>query len=70
MVCGHRRTEHEFRMPLHADHVARAAPAYGFDDFVGNCERFDVKPAAGRILLQSEGFEIYFRKVELKPLKK
>ena len=31
---------------MHADHVARAAPAYGFDDFVGNCERFDVKPAA------------------------
>jgi hypothetical protein len=29
---------------------------------------FDVFPAAGRILLQSEGFEIDFRKFELKPL--
>jgi Domain of Unknown Function (DUF1080) len=29
---------------------------------------FDVFPAAGKILLQSEGFEIYFRNVELKPL--
>ena len=33
-------------------------------------ELFDVNPAGGKILLQSEGFEIYFRNVELKPLKK
>lgn len=33
-------------------------------------EAFDVSPAAGKILLQSEGFEIYFRKVELHPLGK
>jgi len=31
---------------------------------------FDVKPAAGKILLQSEGYEIYFRNVELRPLKR
>lgn len=29
---------------------------------------FDVTPAVGKILLQTEGFEIYFRNVELKPL--
>jgi 3-keto-disaccharide hydrolase len=29
---------------------------------------YDVFPAAGKILLQSEGFEIYFRTCELKPL--
>jgi hypothetical protein len=29
----------------------------------------DVFPAAGRILLQTEGFEIFFRKFELHPLK-
>jgi uncharacterized protein YndB with AHSA1/START domain len=29
---------------------------------------FDVYPAAGKILLQSEGFEIYFRNVELRPI--
>ena len=33
-------------MPLHAEHVARTAPADGFDDVVGNRERFDVEPAA------------------------
>jgi hypothetical protein len=33
-------------------------------------ECFDVFPAAGKILLQSEGFEIFFRKFELHPLKK
>jgi hypothetical protein len=33
-------------------------------------ECYDVSPAAGKILLQSEGFEIYFRKFELHPLKK
>jgi hypothetical protein len=33
-------------------------------------ECYDANPAAGKILLQSEGFEIYFRKWELHPLKK
>ncbi len=33
-------------------------------------EFFDVAPAAGKILLQNEGSEIYFRNVELFPLKK
>jgi hypothetical protein len=33
-------------------------------------EAFDVFPASGRILLQCEGFEIYFRKFELHPLRK
>jgi hypothetical protein len=33
-------------------------------------ECYDVFPAAGKILLQSEGFEVYFRKFELRPLKK
>jgi hypothetical protein len=33
-------------------------------------ECFDAYPAAGRILLQNEGNEIYFRNVELRPLKK
>ena len=32
-------------------------------------EAFDVFPAAGKILLELEGFEIYFRKVELRPLR-
>jgi hypothetical protein len=32
-------------------------------------ECYNVRPAAGKILLQSEGFEIYFRKCELRPLK-
>lgn len=32
-------------------------------------ECYDVFPAAGRILLQTEGFEILFRKFELHPLK-
>jgi len=32
-------------------------------------ECHDVFPAAGRILLQTEGFEIFFRKFELHPLK-
>lgn len=31
-------------------------------------ECYDVFPAAGRILLQIEGFEIFFRKFELQPL--
>jgi hypothetical protein len=33
-------------------------------------ECYDAFPAAGKILLQSEGFEIFFRKFELRPLKK
>lgn len=33
-------------------------------------ECFDVWPTAGRILLQNEGNEIYYRKFELHPLKK
>ncbi len=33
-------------------------------------ECFDAYPSAGKILLQSEGFEIYFRKFELHPLAK
>jgi len=32
-------------------------------------ECFDVYPSAGKILLESEGFEILFRKFELRPLK-
>lgn len=32
-------------------------------------EAYDVSPAAGKILLQCEGFEIFFRKFELRPLK-
>ena len=31
---------------------------------------YDVFPAAGKILLQSEGFELFVRKFELHPLKK
>lgn len=31
---------------------------------------YDVTPAAGKILLEVEGFEIFFRKFELHPLKK
>jgi hypothetical protein len=31
---------------------------------------YDVHPAAGKILLQSEGFELFVRKFELHPLKK
>jgi hypothetical protein len=31
---------------------------------------YDVFPSAGKILLQSEGFEIFFRTFELQPLKK
>jgi hypothetical protein len=30
-------------------------------------EAFDVFPAAGKILVELEGFEIYFRKVEIRP---
>jgi hypothetical protein len=33
-------------------------------------ECYDVFPSAGKILLQSEGFEILFRRFELRPLKK
>jgi 3-keto-disaccharide hydrolase len=33
-------------------------------------ECFDVFPSTGKILLESEGFEILFRKIELHPLKK
>jgi hypothetical protein len=33
-------------------------------------ECFDVTPSAGKILLQSEGFELYVRTFELHPLKK
>jgi hypothetical protein len=33
-------------------------------------EAIDSSPSAGKILLQSEGYEIYFRKFELHPLKK
>lgn len=33
-------------------------------------ECYDVFPSAGKILLQSEGFEVLFRKFELHPLKK
>jgi Domain of Unknown Function (DUF1080) len=33
-------------------------------------ECYDVFPSAGKILLQSEGFELFFRNVELHPLKK
>jgi len=31
-------------------------------------EAFDVKPAAGKILLQTEGHEVFFRNFELRPL--
>jgi hypothetical protein len=31
-------------------------------------ECYDVFPSAGKVLLQSEGFEIFFRKFELRPL--
>lgn len=33
-------------------------------------ECFDTRPSAGKILLQNEGNEIYYRKLELQPLKK
>jgi hypothetical protein len=33
-------------------------------------ECYDVFPSAGKVLLQSEGFEVLFRKFELHPLKK
>ena len=33
-------------------------------------ECYDVSPAAGKILLQTEGFELFVRKFELHPLKK
>jgi hypothetical protein len=33
-------------------------------------EAYDVTPSAGKILLQCEGFELYIRKFELKPLTK
>jgi hypothetical protein len=33
-------------------------------------EATEVSPASGRILLQCEGFEIFFRKFELHPLRK
>ncbi len=33
-------------------------------------ECYDVFPAAGKILLQSEGFELYVRTMELHPLVK
>jgi hypothetical protein len=33
-------------------------------------ECYDVYPAAGKVLLQSEGFELFVRKFELRPLKK
>jgi hypothetical protein len=33
-------------------------------------ESYDTFPSAGKILLQSEGFEIFFRRFELHPLKK
>jgi hypothetical protein len=33
-------------------------------------ESFDVRPGSGRILLQCEGSEIFYRKLELHPLKK
>jgi hypothetical protein len=33
-------------------------------------EAFDVFPAAGKVLLQSEGFELFVRTFELRPLKK
>ena len=32
-------------------------------------EAYDLTPAKGKILLQTEGFEIFFRKFELKPLR-
>lgn len=32
-------------------------------------ECFDVRPAAGKILLQTEGHEVYFRNLEIRPLK-
>lgn len=31
-------------------------------------ECFDVRPAAGKILLQTEGHEVYFRNIEIRPL--
>lgn len=33
-------------------------------------ECYDVKPAAGKVLLQTEGHEVFFRNLELKPLSK
>ena len=33
-------------------------------------EAFDVYPSAGKILLEVEGFEVFFRKVEIQPLQK
>jgi hypothetical protein len=33
-------------------------------------EAYDVYPPAGKILLQSEGFEVMFRNFEVRPVKK
>jgi hypothetical protein len=33
-------------------------------------ECYDAFPAAGKIMLQSEGFELFVRKFEIQPLKK
>jgi hypothetical protein len=33
-------------------------------------EAFDVNPSAGKILLQCEGHEVYFRNVEIRPIEK
>lgn len=33
-------------------------------------QAFDVKPSSGKILFQTEGAELYFRKIELHPLEK
>src|SRR5206468_11681367 len=46
MIGAHRRTEHEFGMPLDAEDVARTAPADRLDDVVGNRVRLDLESAA------------------------
>ena len=44
----------------------RAADVIVNGQKVNECQR--VFPSAGKILLQTEGFEIFFRKFELHPL--
>ena len=73
-VAGYRDPANEFEKPhgqwnvleLYADgtHIK-----YLVNGKVAN-EASDVTPARGRILFQSEGAEVYFRKLELRPLKR
>ncbi|MFM2094900.1 MAG: hypothetical protein RIS70_2024 [Planctomycetota bacterium] len=66
------RGEHDYASPLgewtQVDGVCRGNRIQIYINNMLVNEAFDVEPAAGKILLQAEGHEIFFRNLEIRPL--